>query len=126
GHDKLRAFGDAFRPALHDGFLPGVKAHPFFSIRMHIAIQALFPAAKAVPGHWHRQRHINSHHADLNAARELAGYMTVARKAGYAIAERVGIDPFYGLLKVRHPHAAQYRPEDFLLVNTHLRSQTVE
>jgi hypothetical protein len=39
---------------------------------VHVAEQALLPAAEAVPGHRHRDRHVDAHHAHLHPAGELA------------------------------------------------------
>ena len=91
-HHELGALGDALRPALHDGLLPRVEAHAFFAVDVHVAEQAVLPAAEAVPGHRHRDRHVDAHHADLDAARELARHVAIAREAGDAIAELMRID----------------------------------
>jgi len=87
GHHKLSALADALGPALHDAFLLGIEAYAFFAVGVHVAEQALLPAAKAVPGHGHRNRHVDAHHADLDAAAELARHIAVAGEAGNAVAK---------------------------------------
>ena len=72
GHHKLGALANALGPALHDGLLLGVEAHALFAVGVHVAKQALLPATKAVPGHGHRNRHVDAHHAHLHAAAEFA------------------------------------------------------
>src|SRR6478752_9372048 len=84
-HHELGALADALRPALHDGLLLGVEAHAFLAVGMHVAEQALLPAAEAMPGHRHRDRHVDAHHADLDAPAELARHVAVAREAGHAV-----------------------------------------
>ena len=44
---------------------PGVEAHTVGSIDVVIAEQRVLPAAEGSKGHWHRDRHVDTHHADL-------------------------------------------------------------
>src|SRR5579864_4164063 len=66
-HREFGALGRGFRPALHDGLLTRIEAHPFLAVGMGVAEQASLPAAKAMPGHGHGDRHVDAHHADLDA-----------------------------------------------------------
>ena len=50
-------------------------------------------------------RHVDADHADLHAARELARDVAVAREAGDAVAELVGVDQLDRRVEVRHAHA---------------------
>src|SRR5690606_1673944 len=120
-HDELVTFADVLGPALHDGFLLGVETHTLFSIRVGVAKQTAFPAAKAVPRHRHRNGHVHTYHAHLNATRKFAGGMAVAGKARHTIAELVPIDQVDSCTQVGHMHAGQHRPEYLFFVDTHFR-----
>src|SRR3546814_12194678 len=69
---------------------------------------------------------IYADHADLHAAREFARHLAVAREARHAIAELVLVDQFDGARQIRHAHHGQHRPEDFVLVDGHVRRDIVE
>ncbi len=79
-----------------------------------------------MPGHGHRDRHVDADHADLDAASECTRHAAIAGEARHAIAELVGIDQRHGTGKIRNVHNAQHRAEDFLLVDLHLRRDVVE
>src|SRR6516164_1700331 len=125
-HGELRPLGRALRPALHDGFLPRVETHAFLTVGVHVSEQAVLPAAEAVPGHGHGNRHIDTHHADLDAAPEFARNVAIAGVAGHAIGERMRIHELHCGREVRHAHAGEYRAKDLLAVDAHLRGHMVE
>src|SRR5690606_33707018 len=87
GHDEFCALGNAVGPALHDALLTGVEAHAFFAVGVAIAKEAGLPAAEAMPGHGHGNRHVHADHADLDAATEFTGDAAVAREQ----ADTVGV-----------------------------------
>jgi hypothetical protein len=60
---------DAVRPALHDRLLLRVEAHAFLAVGVHVAEQALLPAAESVPCHRDGDRHVHADHADFDATR---------------------------------------------------------
>ncbi|MDT4820639.1 hypothetical protein FQZ97_537850 [compost metagenome] len=93
---------------------------------MHVAEQALLPAAETMPGHGHRDRHVDAHHAHLDAPAELAGDVTVTGIKAHAVAELVVIDELHGLGEILDAQARQHRTEDFLLVDAHVRGDVVE
>jgi len=93
---------------------------------MHVAEQALLPAAEAVPGHRHGDGHVDAHHAGLHAARELARDVAVAGEAGHAVAEFVLVDQRDGLGEVLGAHAGEHRAEDLFPVDAHGRRHVVE
>src|SRR6185312_13675284 len=105
GHREFRALADRCRPALHHALLLRVEAHALLAVGVHVAEQALLPAAEAVPGHRHGDGHVDAHHAHLDPARELAGDVAVAGEAGHAVAVLVGVDEVDGGLEVGHAHA---------------------
>src|SRR5690242_17402250 len=72
GHRELRAFGRAFRPPLHDRFLPGVEAYALAPVGVGISEQAVFPTSEPVPRHGNWDRNVDANHTDLDAAAELA------------------------------------------------------
>ena len=85
-----------------------------------------FQPPKTVPGHGHRNRHIDAHHAHLHAAAEFARHVAVAGEAGYAVAELVVVDELQRLGEVGHAHAGQHGAEDFFLVDSHLGGHVVK
>lgn len=48
GHSELGPLLNAVGPALYDAFLPGVEAHPFLTVDVHVAEQALLLAAETM------------------------------------------------------------------------------
>ena len=79
-----------------------------------------------MPGHGHRDGHVDADHADLDATGELARHISVPGKAGDAVAKLVCIDEIKRLGEVGHPHAGEHGPEDFFFVDLHLRADMVE
>src|SRR6516225_8567457 len=125
-HRELGALGRAFRPALHDGFLAGVETHAFLAVGVRVAKEAALPAAEAMPRHRYRDRHIDAHHADLDAPPEFPGNVAIAGVTGDAVRERVAVDELHRCGEVRHAHEGQYWAEDLLPVDAHLRSHMVK
>jgi hypothetical protein len=107
------------RPAAGNGLHAGVKTHPFRAVHVMVAKQRGFPAAKAVEGHRHRNRHIDAHHAHLDAMGKFARGTTVTGKDGGAIAIGMLIDQLYRCVQTIHPHHGQHRAEDFFLIDGH-------
>ena len=91
-----------------------------------IAKQRTLPAAEAVEGHRHRDRHVDADHANLHAQREFARAIAVAREQRYAIAEFVFVHQVHRRFEIRHAGDRQYRSENFFLVNGHVRFDLVE
>src|SRR5947207_6934639 len=89
-HAEFRALGDAVGPTLHHAFVAAVEANAFFAISVVITEQRALPAAERVPGHGHRNRHVDADHADLDAAGKRAGDAAVAGETGHAVAEFMG------------------------------------
>src|SRR5579864_378549 len=93
---------------------------------MGVAENTAFPAAEAMPGHGHRDRHVDADHADLDASAELARHVPVAGIAGDAVGEGMRVDELDRGGEVRHPDATEHRAEDLLLVDAHRRRHAVE
>src|SRR4029077_12031295 len=91
-HDVFGAGADAGGPAGGYGFEAGVEAHAFHAVHRHVAEQGALPAAKAVEGHRHRDRHVDADHADLDAAGEFARRVAVAGEDRDPVAVFVVID----------------------------------
>ena len=104
----------------------GVKTHAFFAVGVHVAKQALLPAAKAVPGHRHGNWHIDADHANLYAATEFARHIAIAGVAAHAVAIFMGVDQIDCFGKVFDPHAAQHRAKNFFFVNAHVGRDVVK
>ena len=79
-----------------------------------------------MPGHGHRNGHVDAHHAHLDASRKLAGHTTVAGEAGHPIAKLVVVNQLHGLGKVLGTHAGQHRSKDLFLVDAHVGLDVVE
>src|SRR3712207_4142807 len=66
GDGELRAFLDARGPTGGHRLGLGVEAYSIRSVLIEIAEARTLPAAEGVIGQWHRDRHIDADHADLN------------------------------------------------------------
>ena len=62
--------------------------------------------------------------SDVDQLRELASTGAVGGKYGRAVAVRVAVDQRDGVVKGVHFQTAQNRPENLLLVASHLRLKT--
>src|SRR6266436_9656573 len=91
-----------------------VEAHALGAVHRHIAEQGALPAAKAVEGHRHRDRHVDADHADLDAVGEFARSVAVAGEDRGAVAVFVVVDELCRAVEIRAPHDREKRPEDLL------------
>src|SRR5690606_4106731 len=82
---ELRPAAGTVWPALHHRLVARIETHAFRTVGMVVAEQAALPAAEAVEGHRHRQRHVHAYHADLDLAHELARHAAVAGEDGDAV-----------------------------------------
>src|SRR5690554_5558099 len=125
-HGELGASVDGIRPALHDRLLFGVEAHALFAVGMGVTEQRTLPAAKTVPRHGHRDRHVDTDHTHLDTAAKLPCHAAALGETAYAVAELVSVDQLNGGSNIRHPHTSQHRAEDLFLVDRHLRGNVVK
>src|SRR5579883_742036 len=125
-HDVFSAGADARRPARHDGLHAGEEADAFGPVHEMVAEERALPAAEAVEGHRHRDRHVDADHADLDAAREVPRRIAVTRKDRRAIAIGVLVDDLRRVVVIGRTHDREDGPEDFLLVYRHLGRHFVE
>ena len=79
-----------------------------------------------MPGHGHRDGHVDAHHAHLHTARELARHAAVTGEAGHAVAELMLVDELQCRGHVGHAHTGQHRAEDLVAVQAHGRRDMVE
>src|SRR5689334_20792949 len=86
--DDERAFSvsAAIGPALRDDLVLGPEANAFLAILSDVAKARALPAAEAVVGDGHGDRHVDPDHSDIDSGRELAGRMAVAREDRDAVA----------------------------------------
>src|SRR4051812_21144463 len=83
---KFRAFLDARWPARGHRLGLGVEAHGIGSILIEIAETGTFPAAEGIIRRWHRDRHVDTNHADIDLGGEVARGVTVAGEDRNAVA----------------------------------------
>src|SRR5260370_36739276 len=83
---ELRAFLDAGRPALGDGFGLGVEADRIRAVLVEIAEAGLLPAAEGVIRDRHRDRNVDADHADIDLGGEIARGVAVAAEDRNAVA----------------------------------------
>ena len=95
-------------------------------MHMQRAEQRALPAAKAVKGHGHRDRHVDADHTDLNALAVLASGGAVTGEDGGTIAVFVVVDHGQGVFEAVDAGDRQHRAEDFLAVDAHARRDVVE
>ena len=91
---KIRAGANAGGPAGGHGLEARVEAHAFRAVDRHIAEQRALPAAETVECQWHRNRHIDADHADLDVAGKFPCDVAVAGEHCRAVAVLVGVDQF--------------------------------
>src|SRR6266446_3458526 len=58
------------RPARGHDLRAGIELHRLGAVHMQVAEERVLPAAKGEVRHWHRDRHIDADHADLDLRRE--------------------------------------------------------
>src|ERR1700738_3915902 len=85
-HDVFGAGADPGGPARGQHLERDIKAYAFHAVPRPLAEQRALPAAEAVEGHRHRDRHVDADHADLDAVGEFARGIAVAREDRRAVA----------------------------------------
>jgi hypothetical protein len=75
---------------------------------------------------WHGYRHVDSNHADLHLALEVACRSAVASEDRDSVSVRVGIDECHRFPEARDPDDAQNRTEDLIVVGPRARGDPVE
>src|SRR2546428_11015898 len=110
----------AVRPALRDRLALGAEAYPFHAVLVVVAEGAALPAAEGVIGDRHRDRDVDTDHADVDPLRELARSMAVAGEDGDAVAVLMLARQLERGLEIRRPHDLQHRSEDLVMVAFHL------
>src|SRR4051812_2793484 len=84
--ESILAGGRAVRPALGDLLVLGPEADAFRPMLVDVAEARALPAAEGVVGDRHRDRHVDTDHADIDPGGELARGVAVAGEDGNAIA----------------------------------------
>src|SRR3546814_12539654 len=84
------------------------------------------PAAEGVESQRHRDRHVDSDHADLHFGGEVAGGLAVAVEDRHAIAELMPGWQLRRFLDAVSPHHAQNRAATLFHVDFHRRLADVE
>ena len=79
-----------------------------------------------MPCHGYWNRHVDTHHAHLNASAELPCHIAIAGEAAHTVAELVRVDQINRTDKVRHAHAAEHRSENLFFVNAHVGGDVVK
>src|SRR3972149_6608592 len=85
-HAEIRTRVHALAPARGHGLDAGVEAHALGTVLVHVAEYRAFPAAEAVEGKGHGNRHVDADHADIHLLREIARYVAVAGEDRDAVA----------------------------------------
>ena len=93
---------------------------------VEIAEARSLPATEGVIGDRNRDRHIDTDHADLHAAGEIAGSITVTGEDRNAVAIFMIVRQSQRFLVVLGAHDRENRTEDFFLVDAHVFGHVVE
>src|SRR5215472_7589586 len=125
-HDVLGAGADTGGPTGGDRLQPGIEAHALGPVHVVVTEEGALPAPEAVKCHGHGDRHIDSHHSDLDLGREVPGRIAVAGEDRGAVAILMLVDQLDGGIVVGHPHHREHGAEDLLLVDAHRRLHLVE
>src|SRR5450830_71328 len=123
---ELGAGAGGVRPTLHHSFCACIKTHAFRAVDMMVAEQAALPSAETAERHRHRQRYVDTDHADFDLTHELARCTAVAGEDGDAVAVFVVVDQLDGGSDIGSAQYAQYRSKNFFLVDGHLRRDVIE
>src|SRR5262249_10708843 len=126
GNDKLGTFLGTGRPARRYGFDLGVEPDRVWAMLVEVTEARTLPSAEAVVCYWSRNGEIHSYHANIDARGELARGVAVAGEDGAAVAVVMLGRQLHGFLVVLGPHYAEYRAEDLLLVDAHVRRHFIE
>src|SRR4051794_28768877 len=125
-HHVFSTTARAGRPALGDRLVASVEAHALGAVNVVVAEQRVFPAAKRMERHRHRDRHVHADHADVDPRREVARRTTVRSKDRNAVAVFVRVHHAHRAGHIRGAHNTQDGTEDLLLVDTHVCTDMVE
>src|SRR5690606_23635481 len=91
-----------------------------------VAETRALPAAEAMIGDRHRDRHVDADHADIDALREFARGVTIARENRHAIAILVCARQAQSGLEIGGSDDLQHGTEDFLAIGAHGSRDAVE
>src|SRR6267154_2880693 len=91
-HYEFGASSNAGWPAARDRFQPGIEANAFRTMHVVVAKDRRFPSAEGMECHRHRDRNVDSDHADPDLVREFPGRIAVAGEDRCAVAEFVLVD----------------------------------
>jgi hypothetical protein len=132
--DSLFVLGEAefdaavagVEPAAGDGLAAGEELRTVHAVGVGIAEQRGFPAAEAVVGHRHWDRHVDADHADLDLVLESPGRATVVGEDRRAVAIRVGVDQIQRVVVGLDAHHREHGSEDLVGVDAHLGGDVVD
>src|SRR5438552_2129398 len=114
------------RAARGDGFAARVEAHAVHAVNVQIAEKRIAPAAEGVKRHGHRNRHVDSHHADFDILLKPSCRIARASEKRGAIGVGIGVDHRDRIIQRIRAHHNQHRAEYLLAVNRHLRGRVIE
>src|SRR5438552_9043959 len=114
------------RPAGGDDLAAGVELDPLRPVHVQVAEEGGLPAAEAVVGDRHRDRHVDADHADVDVELELARGSAVAGEDRHPIAVRVVVHQLDRFGIVGYAHDFEHRAEDLVAVALHVRRDPVE
>ena len=107
--------------------LPRVKKRDAFgAVGVGVTEEGVLPAAEGVVGHGDGDRDVDADHAHLDLVLEAPGRAAVVGEDGGAIAVRIGVDQFEGLVVALDPDHGEDRAEDLVGVDGHLGRDVVE
>src|SRR4029078_10365778 len=104
------------RPARGDDLGPRVELEALGAVHVEVAEQAVLPAAEAVVGDRHRDRHVDADHPRVDLELELPGGSAIASEDGGPVAVRVVVDEADGFFIGLDPHHGQDRAEDLVAI----------
>ena len=93
---------------------------------IEIAEGRALPATEGVIGDRHRDRHVDTHHADIHLRGEIARRVTVAGEDRHAIPVFMVVGERETLMEALGAHHGEHGAEDLLLVDAHVLGHIVE
>ncbi|KFF32029.1 chemotaxis protein [Pseudomonas aeruginosa VRFPA01] len=113
-------------PAAGDGLGLGIEAHRLLAVGVQVAVEGALPAGEGEERQRYRDRHVDSHLADLHRVLVAPSGAAGAGEQAGAVAIGIGVDQGDGLFQAIHLQAGQHRAEDFLAVQAHPRRHCTE
>src|ERR1700751_6225545 len=91
-HYEFGTSSNAGWPAARNRFQPGIEANAFRAVHVVVSKDRRFPTTEGMECHRHRDRNVDSDHANLDLVRKFPSSIAIAREDRRAVAEFMFVD----------------------------------